>query len=221
MEALRELAAQRPQRLRTGRPVSTPSAITSIESAWAILHDRRGDRGGALVAAERLDEGAVDLEAVDRQPREVGERGVAGAEVVQHEADAERARRLIVSRDAVRLASQHRLGDLQAQARRLEARCGERDARLCASRSRCVNWRTERFTEMPSGRRVGVRGVPARRLRAGGVEHPAADRVDQPALLGDRDELGRVDQARASGCSQRSSASTETSAPSASETIGW
>ena len=43
--------------------------------------------------------------------------------------------------------------------------------------------------------RVGVPfGDPRRGLLAGGLEHPRADLDDQPALLGERDELGRRDE---------------------------
>ena len=63
-----------------------------------------------------------------------------------------------------------------------------------ASRSRWVNWRTRQVDGDAERPRVRPRRVPERGLRAGGVEHPAPDRLDQPALLGDRDELGGTDE---------------------------
>ena len=42
---------------------------------------------------------------------------------------------------------------------------------------------------------VGAQLVPAERLAAGRLLHPAADRLDQAAVLGDRDELAGVEQA--------------------------
>ena len=42
---------------------------------------------------------------------------------------------------------------------------------------------------------VGPQRVPAERLAAGGLLHPAADRLDQAAVLGDRDELAGVEHA--------------------------
>ena len=53
--------------------------------------DRLDDRRALLLDAERVDEGAVDLQRVEGEAVEVGERGVAGAEVVEDEA-ARRAR---------------------------------------------------------------------------------------------------------------------------------
>ena len=55
--------------------------------------------------------------------------------------------------------------------------------------------------------RVRALLVPGQGLLAGALEHPAADRLDQAALLGDRDELAGPSRPR-SGCCQRSSAST-------------
>ena len=43
--------------------------------------------------------------------------------------------------------------------------------------------------------RLERRAVPAGELSDGLLEHPCADRVDQPRLLGDRDELPRGDRA--------------------------
>ena len=45
------------------------------------------------------------------------------------------------------------------------------------------------------GARVGALLVPLEDLAAGALLDPAADRLDQAAVLGDRDELGRVEQA--------------------------
>ena len=71
----------------------------------------------------------------------------------------------------------------------------------------------------PERARIGAQRVPARGLRAGGVEHEAPDRLDQAGLLGDGDEVGGGSSPRV-GCSQRRSASTETIEESRSETIG-
>ena len=56
--------------------------------------DRLDDRRPLLLDAERVDERAVDLQRVEGEAVEVGERGVAGAEVVEDEAHAELAERL-------------------------------------------------------------------------------------------------------------------------------
>ena len=48
--------------------------------------DGLDDRRALLFDSEALDERAIDLQAVEREPVEVSERGVAGAEVVEDEA---------------------------------------------------------------------------------------------------------------------------------------
>src|ERR1051326_2739023 len=78
--------------------------------------DDGGDDGGAVrVGVDVADEGLVDLERVDREALEVGERRVAGAEVVERDADAELLQlREDPQRDLGRL-HRRRLGDLQLQ----------------------------------------------------------------------------------------------------------
>jgi len=51
--------------------------------------DRPHDRAVLHVVADALHERAVDLEGIDREPLEVAERGIAGAEVVDGELDPE------------------------------------------------------------------------------------------------------------------------------------
>src|SRR5439155_10980777 len=60
----------------------------------------------------RTDEGAVDLQLVYRHPREGGERRIAGAEVVEGEADAEVAQLAQDLVDDVELAERERFGQL-------------------------------------------------------------------------------------------------------------
>src|SRR6185312_1171214 len=46
------------------------------------------DRGGFLGDAQVLHEGFVDLDLVDREASQIAERRIAGAEIVQHDANA-------------------------------------------------------------------------------------------------------------------------------------
>jgi hypothetical protein len=65
-----------------------------------LLHERADQRLALLVVFEPGDERAVDLERIDGELLEVGERGVAGAEVVDrnpHPRSLIAARRLAVS----------------------------------------------------------------------------------------------------------------------------
>ena len=110
---------------------SQPSAVRRRELAGrlhALGHDphperlghaddRLHDRGVALaVLAEVGDERAVDLERVDRVAAQVGQRRVAGAEVVEHQPHAEPPQRLQRLGDRGRVLEQQALGDLQRRA---------------------------------------------------------------------------------------------------------
>src|SRR4029079_10056411 len=90
------------------------------------VDDRRDDRGVLVLGPEAVDEGAVDLDRVDRDALQARERRVAGAEVVEQDADAAGAK--LLSRGARRgdVREQGALGDLEAEAPRLEAAALER-----------------------------------------------------------------------------------------------
>ena len=87
--------------------------------------DRLDDRRALLLDPERVDEGAVDLQRVEGEAVEVGERGVAGAEVVEDEPHADLAERLQGGHRGGRLLDQDALGDLQAQVDGVEPGAGE------------------------------------------------------------------------------------------------
>ena len=80
-----------PQPMRTSastwRRDSTPSAMISSPRDRPEADDRLDQRGAAGLV-EPAGEGAVDLEEADRQLAQVGERRVAGAEVVDADVDA-------------------------------------------------------------------------------------------------------------------------------------
>ena len=93
--ALAQVAAERGQPLHLAA-VSTHSAVTSRSRAWAIQIERFDDRavdGVGVRMAEAVDERAVDLERVHREPAQPGQAGVAGAEVVEREPDTRRTQR--------------------------------------------------------------------------------------------------------------------------------
>ena len=60
------------------------------------------------------------------QVLQVGERGVAGAEVVDRDAHAEAAQALHLDPDRGQVCEQHRLGELEAEPARLDAAGAER-----------------------------------------------------------------------------------------------
>ena len=87
----------------------------------AEVDDRPHDRHVLALAAEAGDEAAVDLDLVDRQALQVGQRRVARAEVVHGQPDAERAQ-LVQQRDRPRRVGHDRaLGHLEGEPRRRDA----------------------------------------------------------------------------------------------------
>ena len=95
--ALDRVAAE-PRELVVAPPaVSTPSATTSSPRSWPSVMIERTIAASSASRCHVEHERAVDLELRDRQPREVGERRVAGAEVVDRDADAERLEALEIA----------------------------------------------------------------------------------------------------------------------------
>src|SRR5581483_10819840 len=82
-EALAELATEILQRLDLALVLDALGDDLEAE-ALADGDDRGGEAGSALSVGP--EERAVHLEDVDRQPAEIAERGVAGAEVVHRDA---------------------------------------------------------------------------------------------------------------------------------------
>jgi len=75
--------------------------------------DGADDRDRLRIDADIIDEGFVDLDLVERESLQIGERGVAGAEIVEREGHAERAQSRHVTARRLVVAEQHRLRDFQ------------------------------------------------------------------------------------------------------------
>ena len=93
-------------------------------------HDRRRERGGRVLARNPHQERAIDLERVRRQVAQIGEGRVAGPEVVECDAHAERAQTPQRVDRQLGVVQQHVLGDLDAEPRSRGALLGQqrRDA---------------------------------------------------------------------------------------------
>ena len=76
---------------------------------------RRDDRVVGRAPPEALDEHPVDLQLVEREPAEVGERRSTGAEVVDGEVHAEVLEHPQRLAGGVEIVEQRALGDLQRQ----------------------------------------------------------------------------------------------------------
>ena len=151
----------------------------------AEAHDPLDDAEGVLLAAERAGERARDLDLVELL--QVAQAGIAGAEVVDRDPDAQSLELVEDRAGDLGVAQQRALGDLELEAFGLEAGLGERLADLV----------DQLAMEELRGRQVDRHADPGPGgcARAGLVQHPGAERHDQAGLLGDRQELAGQDQA--------------------------
>ena len=141
---------------------------------------------------EIVDERLVDLDLVDLERPEVRERRVAGAEVVDRDAEAEVAR----ARAACRARSGSGPSAATRSARGSPSR-GSSPLPRGRARSRCRrrpgsrSWRAERFTAIRRSRRAGSSRFQAASWRhaVSSTHAPIGD--DQAGVLGDRDEVER------------------------------
>ena len=96
------------------------------------LGDRADDRARAVAGQQVLDEAAVDLQLVEREALQIAERRIAGAEIVERDAHAERAQRVQQPQRRVAAFEEDRFGDLDLEPRWARGRC--RQARAGWSR---------------------------------------------------------------------------------------
>ena len=92
---------------------STPSATTASPMLWARSIVERTITSSLRVAHHAHHERLVDLELVQRQPAQVGERRIAGAVVVDRQLAAERAQALQVLDRMAGVVEDRALGDLE------------------------------------------------------------------------------------------------------------
>ena len=123
-EALAEAAAERAQGVGL---LGLLDALGDQHQAQRLAHghDRLQQRA---VLARVAGEGAVDLQDVHREPAQVAQRRVAGAEVVDREPDAEPAQGLQAL--GLGVADQRGLGDLEDQPGGVEAAVAQRERDL-------------------------------------------------------------------------------------------
>ena len=140
------------------------------------------------------DELTGDLEAVDGEPPQVGERRVARPEVVHGDPDAEVAKRL-ERRDGRPDIPEHRgLGHLEGQVVRVDARRRAISATTSSMKPGCWSWSGERLTLSWSASQAR-QAMPIDDLPGGRLEDRPAEGEDRAVLLGHPDELGRIDRA--------------------------
>jgi hypothetical protein len=121
---------------------------------------------------------------------QIAQRGIAGAEIVERDADADRPQIVQQLQGLVGPFEEDGFGDFDLQPVGLEF----------ARRERLEDHLLQARPVELDGRDVDRHADvlwPAGRLTASFADRPGADRHDQPGLLGDQDELGRSDEAAA------------------------
>ena len=95
--------------------VSTPSAVVLIPRLEPRPTTARTIARLSSLSRQVADEGLVDLDLVEGEGPQIAERGVAGAEVVHRDPDAEVAELVEDGEGALGLLEQDQLGDLEFQ----------------------------------------------------------------------------------------------------------
>src|SRR6266536_4012178 len=144
------------------------------------VDDRRGI-GGAFDIG---DEAAVDFEAVERERAQIEQARIAGAEVVQHQAHAERFEPAHGGRDLLDVAEQRAFGELELEPGAFESGFAE---------NALDHFHEIRPAELQRRDVDGEPDIgPGAGLAAGFPQHPFAERNDELAVLGDGNEFGRI-----------------------------
>ena len=145
---------------------------------------RPDDRRGLTVGIDRLDEGTVDLDPVERKRPQVGQGRIAGAEIVHGDVDAERLDLAQHAERPIEIADQRRLGDLDLQTVWRQAGF-EQDLVQLLEEFGVV----ELHGRDVDGDRQRLR--PRCGLAASRLQYPVSDLQDGSGLLGNRNENRR------------------------------
>ena len=187
MVALCQFAAHHLQGIDLRRGLDAFGQHPHVEAA---SHRHHGLHDGAVVgvAGQALDEGAVDLDAIDRQALEVAERGEAGAEVVQREADAHLADAVQGGDGGFGVLEDVGFGDFELD---------PLGATVFVFEDGAQRGQKIEAAQLPAGdvdghrRRVEAGAPPGDDLATALAQHQFADAHDQAIALGQRDEFVR------------------------------
>ena len=157
---------------------SMPSAITDRPNCLLSPMVELTIAASSGLASNSDHEGAVDLEPVEREFLQIAEARIAGAEIVEHDADAERLDLQERVERALFVVQQDVLGDFE-----FEQLVGLRPVRAsaCATEvARSPDWNCDgdRLTPMRS---LCPARSQARGLAAGGFQHPVRDPLPKSA----------------------------------------
>jgi hypothetical protein len=152
---------------------------------------RRLDEDGVLVVPQQaLHERFVDLEFVDGQPAEVGQRRVAGAEVVEGQADAQGPQFGHDREGPLGVCHQRGLGELEAEQARRDTGRGERVEQHPDE----VGFGEAAGRHVDADPDVQTGADPPRGLQQGQRQHAMGERDDDVRGLGRGDEVHQGDR---------------------------
>ena len=153
--------------------------------------DHRADDGRGLRALFQVaDERPVDLDLVERKRLQIGQRRIAGAEIVHRDAHAKRLEPAQDRHGAGEVADQHALGDLKLEPRGSEAGFQQHGMN---ERGQVAMAELHRRQVDRDAQRLG----PGRGLPACLAHDPFAHGNDEAAFLGQRNEGARAGSFRA------------------------
>src|SRR6185437_14740539 len=156
--------------------------------AVAEVDDGGDDRGRLRIAAEIDDEGAVDLDLVERERLQIAQRGIARAEIVHRDAHAERLQAAQQRQTSIEVLDQHTLGDFELEP--AGRKPGFEQDRMDEADKIAVHELRRRQVD---GDLQRLR--PQGGLATGLAQDPFAHLDDQAALFGNRDEIAGRDEA--------------------------
>ena len=179
----------------------------------AERHDRLDDGAGVAGSPNEATKDAIDLEPVEGKFLQIAQARIAGAEIVERDAHAERPQRFEPRLRSLRIVDQDAFGHFEHDPRGSDAgfghdRADEIDQPAVADLYRR---KIDRDRQIRPAHAVGKR-TP---------QHDFAELGHQPALLGERNEDRLAGWRRGSDASSAASASTPTMAPPSAATIGW
>ena len=142
--------------------------------------DGLDDGAGMAGGAQRTDEGAIDLDLAEREFLQVAQARIAGAEIVERNADAERAQRFEPLQGLLRVFDQNAFGHFEDDARRRNAAFGNDGG------DKVDQLAVADLDRRQVHRHGQVR--PAHAIAQRAAQHEFAELGHQAALLGERDE---------------------------------
>ena len=184
-------------------------------------HHRADQARVRAVLVEAVHEAAVDLDLVDRQLLEVGERRVPGAEVVDGHPDTARAQGGEHLGDEVHVLHHGRLGQLDAQRRGRRAGGGESVRPMWSITRSSRSCRADRLTDIVSSWPSPISARRRARVAQASVDHPVAELDDQAGVLGDRDEDVGADLAEGRDATTAAAPRGRPPDPRPRRTMGW